>query len=335
MFLTKKARLASVLLATTALMGNDAKSSTPSRTADKVVELQNEDGGSSQQLACEQKNGKFFCHPLESDRLVLSTNNLIVLRGVITPQSASKFVEEFHVLENKDEVSKIYVYVKSPGGSVFAGDSIASMVKSSKKQVVMIVDFAASMAFHVAMTGTKRVMLPTGTLMQHHASGGTGAGEFPNVDKQWDWIKRKVRGMQEYEASRCKNVTYDQFVKNIDRDWWLLASEAEQAGCIDQVAKSVICSKELVEKETKEVVSIFGMNIALTWSNCPLIAYPRSIGVTNQAGFRVKLSGEETQALDDFLTLLSDPLRYYQKYNTFSVEPLQKTFDKVTTRVEY
>lgn len=334
MFFSKKTNLILALVVSSMLASSDTFSQVASKA--NVVEIQGVSGEVSQ-FSCESKDGKIHCRPLESNRIVFNTTNLVSLHGPITQQSASKFVDEFHSLELRDELGKIYVYVRSPGGSIFAGDTIANIIRSSKKQVVVVVDIAASMAFHITMTGTKRVMLPTGTLMQHHASGAPGAGEFPNVDKQWSWIKRKVDLMQKYEASRCKNISLEQFTQNIDRDWWLLAPEALEVGCIDEVAQSVTCSKDLLEKDVKETVSFFGLNITLVWSGCPLVAYPRSVAITNQAGYKVRLSNEETQAVDDFLVLMSDPMRYYQKYNSFSTDPLKKVFEnnKTATRTEY
>lgn len=270
-------------------------------------------------LVCSKDTtGKLLCKPLESGDVEFTTQNLIVLRGPIMPESASKFVKDFHELEHRDEVQRIYIYVKSPGGSIFAGDYITNILRASKKEVVVIIDFAASMAFHISHFGSKRLMLPTGTMMQHHASGGTGRGEFPNVDKQWNWIKRKVSMMNKFDAAACKNTSYNEFMTKIDRDWWLLSEEALEAGCIDGVATSVTCSKDLMEKVVREEFSFFGMKILVTWSGCPLETYPREIKARKAGGFR--LTAEQRVALDEFILLLADPLQYYNTRGSFNLD---------------
>ena len=273
----------------------------------------------------DKKTGQLLCKPLEDGTVEFTTTNLITLRGPIFASSASQFVAKFHELEHKDEVSKIYVYVKSPGGSIFAGDYISNIIASSKKEVVVVIDFAASMAFHVSHFADKKLMLPTGTMMQHHASGGTGGGEFPNVDKQWDWIKRKVGMMNQKDATACKNTTYDSFMQNIDRDWWLLSGEAVEAGCVDGVATRVTCSKDLSNTTVKETFRVFGMSIQLTWSGCPLETYPRSVRAGRVGSFR-NLTEKQQAMVEDFLMLLTDPLQYYNKKGSFD---LDRYFDPV------
>lgn len=270
-------------------------------------------------LVCSNKSdGKLLCKPLESGDVELTTKNTIVLRGPIVAESSSAFVKKFHELEHLDEVQKIYVYVKSPGGSIFAGDYIANIMASSKKEVVAIVDFAASMAFHVSHFADKRLILPTGTMMQHHASGGTGSGEFPNVEKQWNWIKKKVALMNNKDSAACLQTNYDQFMKNIDRDWWLLADEAVSSGCVDGVASIVTCSKDLSNKVESEFVSFLGMRFEIQWSGCPLELYPRKIKVRN-AG-RLGLSKAQRIAADEYIMLLTDPLQYYNTRGSFKLD---------------
>lgn len=271
-------------------------------------------------LVCSQVAGELLCKPIESGEVELTTKNLITLRGPIMPASSSKFVADFHKLEHQDEVQRIYIYIKSPGGSIFAGDYIANIIKASKKEVVVLVDFAASMAFHVSQFGDKRLMLPTGTLMQHHASGGTGVGEFPNVDKQWEWIKRKVERMNRLDARACTRTSFNKFKENIDRDWWLLADEALKAGCIDAIAETVTCSKDLSAQIVKENISFFGMTIQVKWSGCPLEAYPRAIKVQNSLDRFKRLTPEQKLAVEQFIMLLTDPLQFYNTNGSFRIQ---------------
>jgi ATP-dependent Clp endopeptidase proteolytic subunit ClpP len=273
---------------------------------------------SSATMVCTKGQGdKLLCKPLETGEIEFTTNNLIVMRGPITSQSASQFVKTFHELEHKDEVARIYIYLRSPGGSIFAGDYISNIIQSSKKEVVVVIDFAASMAFHVAQYADKRLMLPTGTMMQHHASGGTGDGQFPNVDKQWDWIKRKVGMMNKKDAAACSKISYNDFMKNIDRDWWLLSDEALAAGCIDGIASRVTCSKDLSNKTIVESVSLLGVEVELSWSACPLETYPRDVKLRVQAG---QITAEQNKLVDEYITLVTDPLQYYNTKGSFDLD---------------
>lgn len=252
-----------------------------------------------------------------SQDIELTTQNTVVLRGPIVSSSASKFIADFHRLEHQDEIKIIYVYIKSPGGSIFAGDYIANIMKSSKKKVVSIVDFAASMAFHVSHFAQQRLILPSGTLMQHHASGQPGRGEFPNVDKGWDWIKRKVERMNLLDAEACKRTSLAQFKKNIDRDWWLLANEALEAGCADAVVRRIICSASLSNMTTREVVELPGISAEVTWSGCPLEPYPRNVRVLNVTD--LLLTSQQKKILEEYLLLITNPLQYHTLRGEFDL----------------
>jgi ATP-dependent Clp protease protease subunit len=264
-------------------------------------------------------NDKLLCKPLESDEVEFTTKNLIVLRGPIMAPSASSFVKQFHELEHRDEINKIYVYVMSPGGSIFAGDYIYNVIKSSKKEVVMVIDFAASMAFHISEAGTKRLILPTGTLMQHHASGGVGPAPFPNLENQWSWIKRKVNMMNHQDAAGCSKTSYDDFMKNIDHDWWLLSDEALKAGCVDGIATRVSCSKDLISQNVNEEVNLGFATINVVWSGCPLEIYPRSVKMQSNGGAFERLTEKQRQMAEQYIQLITDPLQYYNTYGSFNI----------------
>lgn len=289
------------------------------------VKISEDVSATSATLVCSKGAGeKLLCKPIEKGEIELTTQNLVVLRGPITAQSAAKFIREFHALEYRDETQRIYVYVNSPGGSIFAGDAIANLIGSSKKEVVMLIEFAASMAFHISEFGTKKLILPTGTMMQHHASGGPNPQQFPNVDKEWSWLKRKVAMMNKKDAAHCVKTTYQQFMKNIDRDWWLLADEAVASGCADAIATKITCSKDLMAKTDPEQISMFGVTINVEWAACPLEAYPRKIVYQSLTSFD-KPTPAQQKAVDDYIMLLSDPLLYYNNHGSFG-------FDKFVSR---
>jgi len=306
--------ICSLFLTSTILVAAPAATPLPS----SKIKLAEDVSASTATLVCTLGTDKqLLCKPVEKGEIELTTTNLVVLRGPITAQSASKFVKDFHVLEHKDEVQRIYVYVNSPGGSIFAGDSVTNMVSSSKKEVVMIIEFAASMAFHISQFGTKKLILPTGTMMQHHASGGPNGQQFPNVDKEWSWLKRKVVLMNKKDAAHCVRTGYKQFMKNIDRDWWLLSDEAVKSGCADAVVSKLTCSKDLVSKVDLEEVSFFGMDISIEWSACPLESYPRKITYKSQTSSWDKLTADQLEVVDQYIMLVSDPLQFYNSFGSF------------------
>jgi len=250
---------------------------------------------------------------------LLTPENVITLRGEINATMASKFVKKMQELNLNDSVDKIYVFVRSPGGSIFAGDTISHTILSSKKEVVMIVDFAASMAFHISMHGDKRYILPNGVMMQHHASGGVGPAEFPNIDSQWKWLKRKVYKMGVFDAEKC-GVDKRKFFKLIDRDLWLNGDEAVSLGCMNQVAKKVSCSKELQQKTETEELEVMVFTIKIEWAACPMEPYPRKWEVASKFTNYLNVSDMDQKYISNYMKMISNPLQYFQLHGSFDVK---------------
>ena len=302
------------------LISLSGESKTPSSSKSKSLESK-----SRATLVCTKgPEEKLFCSPIETNDVEFNSTNLVVLNGAIDSQSASAFVKSFLTLEHRDETQRIYVYISSPGGSIFAGDAISNVIRSSKKEVVVIINFAASMAFHISQYATRRLILPTGTMMQHHASGSPQAGPFPNVEKEWSWLKRKVATMNKKDSSGCSKTSHDEFMKNIDRDWWLLSEEAVAAGCVDGIVSHLTCSKELSDRIVTTSASVMGMEINLQWSGCPLESYPRKVEIkmpgskSSTSTSSNEITAEQQTAVDAYLLLTTDPLQFYNLHGSFS-----------------
>jgi len=288
------------------------------KDSSKVFNDQSVVSYSGDKFRCQKENGKLVCEKDSNQGLFLTSKNTIVLRSQITAMSASLFAQSFLELENKEDVDTIYVFIRSPGGSIFAGDAITNVIRSSNKKVVVVIDFAASMAFHIAMHGSYRVALPTATLMQHHAAGTLGPSEFPNIENTWNWLKNKVNQMNEFEIQACSNTTQEQYMKNIDRDWWMIPAEALAAGCIDEIVTSVSCSKEFLDSRTIEYINFMGLQIKLEWSGCPLELYPRNVSISSLFGNQ--LTALDHQKIQEFLLLTTNPSQFYQQNGTLNLK---------------
>jgi len=267
------------------------------------------------QLLCDNEN-----QALEEGEILLTPSNVITLRGEVNASMANNFIKKIQELNLNPVNDKIYVFIRSPGGSIFAGDTIVNAILASKREVVTIVDFAASMAFHIAMHGSKRVILTNGVMMQHHASGGIGPAEFPNLDSQWKWLKRKVVRMAVKDAQKC-GMEPKKFVKLIDRDLWLNGDEAVKLGCINEVATKVRCSKELQDKIEVQEIEIFNFTVKIDWAGCPMEPAPRKWEVTSKFNSYLSNVPEADQKyIHSYMKMISDPLQYFQVNGSFDVK---------------
>jgi len=268
-----------------------------------------------EQLLCDNENQK-----LEEGEILLTPDNVIMLRGEVNSSMASAFIRRIHELNINQSGDKIYVFIRSPGGSIFAGDTIVNAILASKKEVITIVDFAASMAFHISMYGNKRVILPNGVMMQHHASVGIGPAEFPNLDSQWKWLKRKILKMAVNDANRC-GIEPKRFLKLIDRDLWLNGDEAVKLGCSNEIVTKIRCSKELQEKVEVQEIEIFNLTLKIDWAACPMEPHPRKWEVSSKFNSYISNVSEADQKyIHNYIKMISDPLQYFQANGSFDLK---------------
>lgn len=197
----------------------------------------------------------------------LKPENTLVLRGPVDSNSASKAVKD--LLTSQEET--VYLFLASPGGSIFAGLELVDTIKSSGKNVICVADFAASMAFVILQACNERYVTQYGVLMQHVASFGL-QGEAPNNFSMTSFLRSVFRKMNKEQADRL-GMSVSDFNKKTRSDWWLMGSDAVKNNAADGVAQ-VRCSKELInKKETIDVATLF-FTVTLTFSGCPTISQP-------------------------------------------------------------
>ena len=98
-------------------------------------------------------------------------------------------------LDALGEINTLNVYINSPGGSVFAGQTIYSMLKRHKAKVHVYIDgLAASIASLIAMAGDK-VIMPKNAMMMIHSPWTFAAGnaqEFRKIADDMDKIRESM-----------------------------------------------------------------------------------------------------------------------------------------------
>jgi len=90
--------------------------------------------------------------------------------GGYCAHSAQSFKDE---LDNIGAIDTLNIYINSPGGDVFEGNTIYNMLKRKTYTKNVYVDgIAASIASIIAMAGDK-IIMPSNTMMMiHNARGG-------------------------------------------------------------------------------------------------------------------------------------------------------------------
>ena len=148
--------------------------------------------------------------------------------------SAKQFADQFNAIQ---KVSRIVLRINSPGGDVFDGSAIYSLIKSSTIPVDVMVDgLAASAAFTVAMAGRKISIGEAGLMMLHNAKAFVG-GDAEDMRKTADVVEKITNQMAEIYAARCGKPLAD--VKALmDAETWMTAEECVKNGFADELMET-------------------------------------------------------------------------------------------------
>lgn len=166
----------------------------------------------------------------------LLDDNIIMLDGEVTDESASLCVAQLLYLSAKDDAKDINMYINSPGGSVSAGLAIIDTMNLIPNDVNTIATgLAASMGAMILLSGTKgkRNALPHAEIMIHQPLGGA-QGQATDIAIRANHILRT----RETLYSMMSNATgkdIDEIAEACERDNFLTAEEAKDFGLIDHI----------------------------------------------------------------------------------------------------
>ena len=169
----------------------------------------------------------------------LLKERIVFLGTPVDDQVANLIVAQLLHLESEDPEKDINLYINSPGGMVYAGLAIYDTMQYIKPDVSTIcVGMAMSMGA-VLLTGGakgKRFALPNAKIMIHQGSAG-----FQGTPTDIEIHAREVLSLRRKMAEIIAFHTgqpVEQVEKDIDRDRFMTAAEAQGYGIIDDTIAS-------------------------------------------------------------------------------------------------
>ena len=168
----------------------------------------------------------------------LLNDRIIFLSGTVEDEMANLIVAQLLFLEAQAPDKDIFLYINSPGGSVTAAIAIYDTMQSIRCDVSTIcIGMAASIGAFPLGAGAKgkRKALENAEIMIHQPSGGT-QGQVTDIQIQVERlmkIKKKMNKiMSDFTGQTLKKISND-----VERDYFMEASEAKEYGIIDEVLK--------------------------------------------------------------------------------------------------
>jgi ATP-dependent Clp protease protease subunit len=166
----------------------------------------------------------------------LLRERIVFLVGPIEDQTANLIVAQLLFLESENPDKDIWLYINSPGGSVYAGLAIYDTMQFISPQVATLcTGSAASMGAFLLTAGAqgKRYALPNARIMIHQPSGGS-EGTAADIEIQAREVLFLRERLNRIMAERS-GQSMEQVRRDSDRDNFMSAEQARKYGLIDQV----------------------------------------------------------------------------------------------------
>ncbi len=166
----------------------------------------------------------------------LLKDRIIFLGEDVNEHTANLIVAQLLFLDNLDNKKDIFLYINSPGGSVYDALAIYDTMEFVKSDVQTVgIGVQASAAAFLLSSGAKgkRFILPHATVMIHQPSSGT-RGKV--TDQEID-LRESLRVKKLLEEIMADNTgqKVEQIHTDMERDKWMTAQEAKQYGIVDEI----------------------------------------------------------------------------------------------------
>lgn len=166
----------------------------------------------------------------------LLKERIVFLAGPIDDHVANIVIAQLLFLQSEDSKKDISLYINSPGGSVTAALAILDTMNLIKPEVsTTVVGIAASAGALLLSAGAKgkRFALPNSEIMIHQPWGGA-EGRAADIEITAKQIL-KTRARLNEILSKNTGKSLSEIEKDVDRDYFMDASEAKKYGIIDKV----------------------------------------------------------------------------------------------------
>ena len=174
-----------------------------------------------------------------ASKTFLKTRQLMI-SGEVSEDLAKEVIGKLLLLESLSATKPIYIYIDSPGGSVYSGFAIFDIIRFIKPSVKIIgTGLIASAAALILLAAEKknRFALPNSHYLIHQP-----LSEMRGVATDLEIHAKEIERIKERKET---GKTKEAVLKDTERDYWLNAQEALEYGL---VSKIIATRKELTTK---------------------------------------------------------------------------------------
>ncbi|MEX1281075.1 MAG: ATP-dependent Clp endopeptidase proteolytic subunit ClpP [Acidimicrobiia bacterium] len=166
----------------------------------------------------------------------LLKDRIIFLGTPIDDAVANLIMAQLLHLESEDPDKDIFLYINSPGGSITSLFAIYDTMRYIGPDVSTVCMGMAASAAAVMLAGGakgKRFALPHARIMMHQPHGGA-QGQATDIEIQAKLIIQMREQLNQILAEHT-GQDVEKVARDTERDYWMLADEAQEYGVIDSV----------------------------------------------------------------------------------------------------
>lgn len=207
---------------------------------------------------------------LPTETILLTQDNTINLRTVVTEESMKYVMDKIVELRTKSPKATLYLVINSPGGSIDAGMDFIRFLET-QDNIKTITIFAASMASAIAEAyAGERLMVSDATYMFHRAAG-TFSGYFNDgeVESRLEQAKKQVDILEAYNYKRI-GISKSKYKELVKAEWWVTGEDNIRKNVADRVVK-IKCDDSLIKGKIKVMVQSFFGSYEAEVPACPLL----------------------------------------------------------------
>ena len=130
----------------------------------------------------------------------------------------------------------IYLYISSPGGDVYEGLGLVSVIQTSITPIKTIcLGQACSMALIIFLSGHERYCMPNSIFLMHEGTEGIWGDSSSKVAETITFHSGSLAKKIEEIILSKTNITKKQYKEKYKIEWYFLSDEAKKLGITDYV----------------------------------------------------------------------------------------------------
>ena len=176
----------------------------------------------------------------------LLMDRIVFLGSAVDDNVANIIIAQLLFLDADDPERDIYLYINSPGGSVYSGLAIYDTMRHLRAPVsTFCIGMAASMGAVLVAAGEKgkRAALPNSRIMIHQPSSGAQgtASDIEIAAKEILHIRGRLNEILAFHTGQST----ERIAEDVDRDRFMSPPEAMEYGIIDRVLEAGDSGREV------------------------------------------------------------------------------------------